>query len=198
MSVQRKILLGFSLALLIAITIGCDVGLRLLPNRQFILLWTTGGFVLSGVVLLLCSMRADLAAAAPGRFLAHTVTSEHPLGFFKSSKYWGWILVLASFPMCFYSQKHTEPLVVLARTVTPAKPPQPVTPPAAPAAPAALPFPKLSVTGIICNGARSTAVINGMTTALGSKVEGVKVVVIERWGITAELEGRTRHFLLQP
>jgi len=181
------------------LTVGCSFGLLFLtalrPYSQCVVL----GIALLGAAVLIIGRWASIAEQAPQKALVASVDyGEHPLFFFKRADYWGWILILSAIPIFFLSHHLCKPLVVKARTVS--KPTiqlevAAVEPPA-PEPVVVTKFPELNVNGLVCNGTRSTAVVNGLTVGIGEKVDGVRVVAIERWGITVEMAGRERHVSL--
>ena len=139
------------------------------------------------------------ANASEAREAAGADRLDRPLAFFSTLLYWGFILVTAAYPILYFSeylyrQRHPPPAPVQASAPAPAA----VTPVPAPAAPPVAEFPPLKVGGFICNGPRSTVVLNGRTVALGESVEGVKVVAIETFGIAVELDGRRKWLKQEP
>ena len=201
MTNQRKVLIGFSLALTVALTGGfllLVVSISALRARS---LWAVAAFALLGLVFLLlgCFQSGD-ADAAEQKALAPPVTAEeHPLSFFRKLRYWGCMLVLSAVPMFFLSQRLSKPLAVAAKPTPKSKVEEVIPVPAKTAKPVVTaPFPQLTVKGLICNGPQSTALVNDRTVKLGERIEGVTVVAIERWGITVQMGDREKHFTLQP
>ena len=195
MTNQRKVLIGFSLALTVALTGGFLHLVTLVsPLRARSHLVVLAVAVL-GLVFLVLGRNQSGEASQRKALTLPEIADEHPLGFFKKLRYWGCILFLSAVPMFFVSQHLNTPLAVAARPTLKSKVGEVAPVPEPAAKPVAPPkFPKLSLTGLICNGPRSTAAINGQTVKLGERIEGVKVVAIERWGITVEMGQHARHF----
>lgn len=198
MTNQRKILVGFSLSLMVIITMLSAAALLLIvplrPYAMFVCICVAGyGFFL----LIWAASHRDSNSQQPAT-LPDPGANEHPLAFFSKSAYWGWILLLSAIPIYFVSQRICRPMVVQARTIPKPKP-QVVEVASEPtnAPPEKVKFPRLVVRGVVCNGDHSTAVVNGSTVRVGERVERVRVVSIERWGIVAELEGCERFVTLQ-
>jgi len=199
MTHQRKILIGFSLALTIALTVGflqLVVLVQVLHAHSHLVALAVA---LLGLAFLVLGRNQSDNASQQKTLTLSEIADEHPLGFFKKLRYWGYILFVAAVTTSFVNQYRSTPLVVAPKpTLEPkvaeaAPAPEPAAKPAAPPK-----FPKLILTGMICNGPRSTAAINGQTVKLGERIEGVKVVAIERWGITVEMGDHERHFAFRP
>jgi len=199
MTNQRKILIGFSLALLVVLTVGCSFSLVMIAALRPYAQWAVMSHALIGISLLALGRSLGSKGHDTQRKALDPTPDqeEHPLYFFKKIDYWGWMLVLSALPIFFLTQHLGRPMVVQARAMPKLKVViESPAPAPAPAPVVMTKFPPLKVKGLVCNGSRSTAVVNGLTVGIGEKVEGVKVVAIERWGITVEMEGRERNITL--
>jgi len=201
MTHQRKVLIGFSLALTVALTGGFLQLLVLVSALRARSLWAVLAVAVFGLAFLALGRSGfDDADTAPRKALTTSeYDEEHPLSFFKKLSYWGCILILSVVPMFFVSQRLNNPLKVSARPMSKAKVEAVAAAAETSAKPAATKpkFPQLTLTGMICNGPRSTAAINGQTVKLGERIEGVQLVAVERWGITVEMDDHQKHFTLQ-
>ncbi|MEW6303340.1 MAG: hypothetical protein AB1705_07715 [Verrucomicrobiota bacterium] len=81
-----------------------------------------------------------------------------------------------------------KPVAATPAVAAPSTPPAPV-PPAEPPKPE---FPTLKVQGIFYSKTRPTALINGKPVFIGDKVDGAKIIRIERDTVTVEFEGITK------
>jgi hypothetical protein len=116
---------------------------------------------------------------------------EHPLAFLVSLKYWGLIMVLsAGVITCLTKWSRRAPeLVVRARplsvtvtvtnvvTITNEAPP--------------VVFPSLQLQGVVLNGAKSTALINGRVLTVGDDISNVVLVAVESEHALVALGGQT-------
>jgi len=199
MTNQGKVVVGFSLALTICLTISCSYALVFVPPLQARPLWAAGGMGLVGLLLVTLGRMCVGTPDSHDRIAlsVSVAAEEHPLHFFKLAGYWGCVLLISVVPAYLLMRQLYKPLVVMARTLPKPEPsrevilPKPTPPPVVIRS-----FPQLVLRGLICNGARSTAAINGQTLRLGEKIEGAKVVAIERWGVTVEMDGRTKNIIL--
>jgi hypothetical protein len=57
-------------------------------------------------------------------------------------------------------------------------------------------FPPLKLQGIVFNGAKSSAVINGQVLAPGEQIGNVALVAVAPGYVTVELEGQTKWLVL--
>lgn len=97
-------------------------------------------------------------------------------GFFNSKLCIGLILFVAvGLALAYAGVKFFGPMVAKARVVSDPLPPQV--------------FPSLEVTGVIIDGPRSSAIINGANVRLGDFIEEVQLVEVQEDQIVVELEG---------
>jgi len=104
---------------------------------------------------------------------------EHPLLFLKSLKYWGLILIFSAGIAYILGEftAHGKPIIVNARQKA--------------SAPAPVSFPPLKLQGLILQGAKSSALINGQVLRVGEGIGQVRVVAIGREQVTVGLDGQT-------
>lgn len=103
---------------------------------------------------------------------------ENPFIFLKSLRYWGLILIVST--AGFYSRsalRHPSVMVVEAK-------------------PAAV-FPALELEGLVLNGAKSSALINGHVLFVGDGIGNVQLLSIEGDHATVGLEGQTKVLTLK-
>jgi hypothetical protein len=130
------------------------------------------------------------------------VAEEHPLAFLKSPKSWGVILVvLAGILSCLAVWRRHEPApVVRARplpaaiitvtnvvtnfvTITNVAP--------------RLVFPSLELQGVVVNGAKSSALINGRVLYLGEGISNAVLVAVDAGRALVAMEGQTNALVLR-
>ncbi len=58
-------------------------------------------------------------------------------------------------------------------------------------------FPPLELQGIVVNGAKSSAVINGQVLCIGERLDGVALVAVDPEYATVELAGQTKWLTLR-
>ena len=130
--------------------------------------------------------------------LGVNLSEDCVLHFYRQPRYWSFILMISAglvFTLCstlLTTQKvqaKPQPKRVAQQPIA-----QPVEEPPAP--PMSDTFPALKVTGVVVNGARSSAVINGDTVQLGEYIEGVKLVEVAEDGVVVELDGEHKAFSL--
>jgi hypothetical protein len=147
---------------------------RLLPS--------VGMLATVAAVLLLIQFRSYFTRSDPMEVLR----------FYRNPHYWGVVILAVSaiiavaVPLRHPLAKPTPPPVVVVA-------PKPVPPPVVvePEPPKAPTFPELEVTGVVLNGPRSTAVINGSTVMLGEDIQGTRLVRVSETFIQVELKGYT-------
>jgi hypothetical protein len=121
---------------------------------------------------------------------------ENPLAFFKCLKFLGAILILsAAILSCLAASRRTPVLSVQARpqprligitnvaTITSETP--------------KVSFPPLVLQGIVVNGAKSSAVINGQVLCIGEGLGNVVLVAVHPEYVTVELQGQTKWLALR-
>jgi len=135
--------------------------------------------------------------------LGMNLSEDYVLHFYRQPRYWSFILLISAgllFTLC-------STLLTTQKVQAKPQPPQPkrvvqqpIAPPVEepPAPPISDGFPALKVTGVVVNGARSSAVINGKTVQLGEHTEGVKLVEVAEDGVVVELKGEQKDIALTP
>jgi hypothetical protein len=127
---------------------------------------------------------------------------EHPLAFLWSCKYWGIILILSGAMLTFIvTYPHPEPVrIVHARplvtktntititvtnvvTITNERP--------------VVTFPPLKLAGLVVNGTKSTALINGRVLQVGEKIGDIELVAVDAEHATVALENQTEVLAMQ-
>ncbi|HHY84159.1 MAG TPA: general secretion pathway protein GspB [Verrucomicrobia bacterium] len=181
--ISWRVFWGFFVAFLALFVIAGAAILHFIGLPGSKVAYVCSGIVTSGLVLVLIGYIGSRTRRD---------ASDHPLRFLKRLDFWGALVVIAAVPAC-----------LLARTPEPEVrpvPPPPVVqksepPPPPPPAPP-LEFPTLRVRGLVCNGDRSSAVINGRTVQVGEVIEGVTLVAVEEDSITVELQGQRKTITL--
>lgn len=150
-----------------------------------------------GAVGLALWLIGGIAASRQGLGEGVFGTADRPLVFLKSWEYWG--LIVAGSAVLIYGFASRPELVTASPPVSrppvvkPVKPVAPVNEPAPTPATNAPPlFPELKCRGVVPNGEKATAVINGRTVAIGEMIEGVTVVAIEPGSVTVEFKGEQK------
>ncbi len=127
---------------------------------------------------------------------AEEAAAEHPLAFLGSLKYWGVILVLlAGILSCLAAWRRHEPVrVVHARplhrtiiTVTNVVTKVVTITNEAPK----VSFPPLELQGVVVNGAKSSAVINGRVLCLGEGISNAVLVAVDSEHAFMAMDGHT-------
>ena len=208
-SIVTKSRIGFLIALVIVITISGDLatsGIGFFSRNDT--LFGIGMGVVGFFSWLMGRLReAKQVESTPVQDpIVGTVATEHPLAFLRSLKYWGLILVLsASVLSCLAVwRQHKPALVVHARTL-PAKiitvtnvvtsvvtnfvtitnvAPRPV-------------FPSLKLQGVVVNGVRSSAVINGRVLCLGEAISNAVLVAVDSQHALVAMGGETNVLALR-
>jgi hypothetical protein len=186
MTLSKRVRAGFSLALLIVLTVFASFILANVGLFRSHLLPIVIGIAVAGLILLAASAIGPRSESpvAPDDEPPESYESEHPLAFFRNRSYWGGLLLASALPIFYFSQYLTAPH-------KPPPPPKVVQTPK-PAAPTPVEFPDLKVEGYVLNGPHSTVVLNGRTVGVGEGVEGVKVIAIELWGVAIEMDGNRK------
>jgi hypothetical protein len=134
------------------------------------------------------------------------VEAEHPLAFLGSLKYWGVILVLsAGILSCLAAWRREKPALVVRALSLPAKSitvtnvvinvvtnfvmitnvaPRPV-------------FPSLTLQGVVVNGVKSAAVINGRVLCLGEAISNAVLVAVDSEYALVAMDGQTNVLALR-
>jgi hypothetical protein len=179
---------GAAIALICLMTVGCvqAFGLWLRTeahrNRAVVAL---GGL---GAVLLLCQLVV---------YFSRQRSAERVLAFYRNPHFWGFCLACTAITTYIalpfaYPLRDETPIVVRAKAPPPPAPP----PPPKPEPVKEITFPTLEVAGLVVNGKRSTAAINGDPVMVGESIEGVRLVEITEGGIVVEKEGVLRRYAL--
>lgn len=115
---------------------------------------------------------------------------EHPMAFLTSLKYWGLILLLVSGLLtCFVTLSHRQiPTVVRARVMTVTITNLVTITNVAPE----VVWPNLRLQGVVVNGERSSAMLNGRVLCLGEALSNVVLVAVSAEEATVALGGKTR------
>ncbi len=121
---------------------------------------------------------------------------EDPLAFLFSSKYWGFTLVFAAALLSFFiSFSHFKrPGIARARALVTVTVTNVVT--ITNEAPR-LSWPALAVQGVVVNGAKSSALINGRVLHLGEAISNVVLVAVTSERAAVALEGQTNWLSLR-
>lgn len=180
-SLYWKVLAGCFLAASCLLTIAASVILSLVPPARAQMVPGLLALVGLGGVLLVIGV-----VKAKGSRLENAGTPSDEI--FSRLDFWGGILLLASLSTFLLNRNH---LPVKAAPL-----PQVVSI-AAPVVLAPVVFPELELKGAVCNGAKSTAVINGQVLQVGESIEGVKVIAIDQSTVTIELAGVTKELRLR-
>jgi hypothetical protein len=122
--------------------------------------------------------------------------ADHPLAFLKSKGYWGVILVLLAAALsCLTTHPSEEPVFTVRARPRPRPSPSPsitITNERP-----AVTFPPLELQGLIVNGEKSSALINGRVLRIGEDLNNVVLVAVDPEYATVELEGQTKVLLLR-
>jgi hypothetical protein len=194
---------GFLVALVAIITIGgkeaiTHVGI-LNRNEAFVCIGLgVGGF--------LCWLIGRLLERKPVPIMvsqsdpngpADAAVIDDPLAFFTSLKFWGVVLILSAAILSYFAASrrgpvltvHARPRVVDTITVTNVVT---VTNEVHKAT-----FPPLELQGMVVNGPKSSAVINGRVLSIGEQIGSVVLVAVNADYATVELEGQTKWLVLK-
>ena len=192
---------GFLVALVAVITIAGDAALTGIDSLS-----RNDAFVRMGVGLLgfLGWLAGRVREAGPTESTpvqdapAGEAVAQHPLAFFGSLKGWGIILVLSAGTLSCLATWHrhkpalvarARPLPVTTITVTNVvtitnQPPR-------------LVFPSLELRGVVVNGAKSSALINGRMLCLGEAFSNAVLVAVDSEHAFMAMEGQTNVLALR-
>ena len=132
--------------------------------------------------------------AAPGE----QPLDEDPLAFLKSLRYWGVTLLLSAAILSFFAAPRDPPVLEVRATARPPEVTVALTNAVATTNETpAVSFPPLELQGLIVNGAKSSAVINGRALYIGQRLGEVVLVAVDRGYVTVELHGETKWLVLQ-
>ena len=144
------------------------------------------GICVAGLVLVACQLGAY--GRAP--------TADQVLRFFRNPHFWGVEFICASvtiyliLPLMWPLQPSVAEVKVHARPKVEA----PMVSNVVEAAESAPEFPALEVTGLVVNGARSSAMINGRVVMLGESIDGVELAKVAENGIVGKKSGFTHGY----
>lgn len=128
---------------------------------------------------------------------ADEAATENPLAFFMSLKFWGVVLILSAAILSCFAATRRRPVMELR-----ARPPASVVVnitnvvTVTNEAPKAT-FPPLELQGLVVNGAKSSAVINGQVLAIGERIGDVVLVAVNPEYVTVGLEGQVKWLVLR-
>ena len=109
---------------------------------------------------------------------------DHPLVFLRNLTYWGIIMIISAGMLYSLNASHiARHKPAITRAVAIAKAP--------------VVFPALALQGLIFDGAKSSALINGHVVGIGEGIGNVKVVAINQDHVEVELEGQTKMLFLE-
>jgi hypothetical protein len=193
---------GFLIALVVIITIVGKVAIEnldVLSRNKTVVCIVIG---IAGFVSWLGGRLCQGKRVGPSQDPAATVDPdmlENPLAFFTSAQCWGMILVVSAAILSYITVTHGAPAAVLtvhARaqpkvliTITNAVTVTNET--------CKVSFPPLALQGIVINGAKSSAVINGRVLYIGEQIRNVVLMAVTPAYVTVGLEGQTKWLVLQ-
>jgi hypothetical protein len=189
----RKILTGCFIALVPLLTIIGSVLIAFVKPLQTRLIPVVAGYAVSGLALYIVGKGRTVMATSGASKLSPCsgyADSDHPLVFLKKSEFWGGVVLASALPIFLYSSYHlrmTHSLVPPPATHLAV--PEIVVPP--------VKFPTMKLQGIVCNGANSTALIDGYTLRVGEDLHGVQLVSVDPQGVTLEMNGATNWLKLK-
>ena len=202
-SVVTKSRLGFLIAIVILVTIGGKAAVThvdALEPYSAVLCLALGviGFLTWGAGRWAEARRDQ---SCQGRDASRDQSAaDHPLAFLHSRKYWGIILMLSGAILTYivthpYPQvaarapappprtNHITITVTNVVTITNAKP--------------VVAFPPLVLAGLVVNGTKSSALINGRVLCVGEMISNVVLVAVDADHATVALEGQTKVLCLR-
>ena len=176
---------GFLIALVLFITIGAREAVR---NIGFLEQNEPIVYIGIGTVGFCCWLVGRLREASPASFDPQSANPGTPpaaddaLRFLQSAKYWGLIFLLSAGMLSILAICRRKPvLAVQAR--------QPVKP-VVTEVPVVV-FPKLELQGLVLNGRKSAAVINGCVLQLGEDISNAVLVAVDGEHVTMAMSGQT-------
>lgn len=146
---------------------------------------------------------AGLGAVIQGQMRRQQLSEEEVLQFYHDPAYWGRCMIVSAgltyLVAAFFFAEEQPITKVLAQTGKPpvqleepaSAPPEEITEEAAPE------FPELTLRGVVLNGEKSTALIDGYTVQKGEFVKGVRLVEVSEAGVVVEMDGQFRTILRQ-
>jgi hypothetical protein len=163
---------GSFIALISILSIGLIEVFKRVEYLQIRLLPSVAVIIAAGLVLLVVRLERYRRRSTP----------EEVLNFHRNPHYWGVVLVVTGgivYAFCPPYMGH-PPQVVIARTPPPPPPVEEVE---------EVEFPDLRISGVVINGDRSSATINGAVVWLGEGVEGVTLKQVTVKGVVVEMKG---------
>jgi hypothetical protein len=202
-SVVSKSRLGFLVATVALVTIGGKMAITetklLEPYSAFICIGLgLTGFICWGAGRWGEVRKARLVTANGPT--AEQAAVEDPLSFLRSSKYWGLIIIISA-AMLTGAVSYSRPKAAVTAyrqvtitnivtvtitnvvTITNQKP--------------VVKFPALELAGVVVNGDRSSAVINGRVLRIGEMIGAVTLVSVDSTRAVVALEGETNVLVLR-
>jgi hypothetical protein len=201
MSVVTKSRIGFLVAVVLLVTIGGNAAITQIDVLQENSAVICIGIALAGFISWGTGRWAEARLARSGqgaKSAADALATEHPLGFLNSRKYWGLILlVCAGMLTCVVNRHHGIPdltvraneyvtnYITITNVVTITNHVGPPT------------FPAMELAGVVLNGNKSSALINGRILHVGEMLGNVQLVSVDEEHATVELGGYTRTLVLR-
>jgi len=154
---------------------------RLNSFLQQNVIYGVAGLGLTGLLLILKPLKIDQAKV------------ENVLHFYRYARFWGFIMIGVAVIVYYFAPErqevlrpHSTPSHQVVRPVPKAIPQQEEVEMPAPVAPE---LPELKVSGLVINGARSSAVINSEVVLVGERIRGVTLLDVTNSEITVEYKG---------
>ncbi len=196
----RKILAGGFIAILSLFTIFGSALIAFVRPLEPHLIGLVVTFGVLGLALFVTGKCRPVAAGAgkrpqggpPGETAGREKfdAREHPLVFFEKLDFWGASLMASALPILVFNSSHL-------RVKHPPPPPAPKLPPPQIVVAEPVRFPPMNLQGVVCNGTKSTAVIDGQVVQVGEDLHGVLVVAVDPTGVMLELQGTTNRLTLK-
>lgn len=128
---------------------------------------------------------------------ADQAAARHPLAFFKSGKYWGMILVFSAAILSVVAAARRTPVMAVRARPRPAVVAAVTNVVTITNETPTVSFPPMILRGIVLNGAKSAAVINGQVLYIGEGFSNVVLVAVDAEHATVELKGQTQTLTLR-
>ena len=124
MTIQRRVFIGFSLALSVLLTAGASLLVLHVPFLRARPPVSIAGVAILGLLLLIWARAFGRhEETVPMKITNRAeIREEHPLGFFGRASYWGWMLFLCAGPMLLLTERFCRPLVVAAKELPAGRP----------------------------------------------------------------------------
>jgi hypothetical protein len=200
---------GFVVATVVLVTLGCKIGILDNDRLQARGAYICAGLGLVGVILWGLgrwneARRTRLAQAQAAQL--EPPADQHPLALLWSGKHWGFVLMLSAAIMagivCYRrpqlvlsaAARMIPTNIISASNVAIASAPNMV---ATTIQKPAVTFPPLVLSGVVVNGDRSSAVINGQVLRVGETIGNVELVGVDRRHAFVALQGETNALSLR-